>query len=71
MRIGPVVSSDDLREVIFEERVIEELQFHYPRRSFERVSDISKIAEWVYASLWSPGRLGFGRNRLFGRRPKN
>jgi len=45
MRIGPVGSSDDLREVIFEEPVIEELQFHYPRRSFERVSDISKIAE--------------------------
>ena len=57
MRIGlPTagVEQQGSREVVFEERRVEDLNFAYPRRSFERVRAISEANEAAYRALWSP-----------------
>lgn len=41
-------------EVTFEERRVEDLDFEYPRRSFERVRDISEANETAYRTFVSP-----------------
>ncbi|MBJ6126865.1 DUF3141 domain-containing protein [Microvirga sp. BT325] len=42
------------REVTFEERRVEDLDFEYPRRSFERVREISEVNEAAYRTFVSP-----------------
>ncbi|NBJ13061.1 DUF3141 domain-containing protein [Microvirga sp. SYSU G3D207] len=56
MRIGlPATNAEQqgTREVTFEERRVEDLDFGYPRRSFEHVREISEANEAAYRMLWS------------------
>ena len=57
MRIGVPTEGAEQQgslEVTFEEQRVEDLSFGYPRRSFERVREISETNEAVYRNFVSP-----------------
>lgn len=57
MRIGepaPGAEQQGSREVTFEERRVEDLDFEYPRASFERVRELSEANEALYRIFVSP-----------------